>query len=124
VGAILPVCCWGSLPIAVITRFINWFHEFGIPVGGVVVNGVIQKDQVGKDAAEFVRNNPDSPSSVFILEPVKLAGCAQFIARAKGQFGENSGCCFTSVWLTKSSGFLHLSWSMITHSSVTRFSQW
>ena len=37
-----------SLPIAVITRFINWFHEFGIPVGGVVVNGVIQKDQVGK----------------------------------------------------------------------------
>jgi arsenite/tail-anchored protein-transporting ATPase len=45
-----------SLPIAVITRFINWFHEFGIPVGGVIVNGLIQKDQVGKDAAEFVRN--------------------------------------------------------------------
>jgi len=45
-----------SLPIAVITRFINWFHEFGIPVGGVVVNGVIQKDQVGKDAVEFVLN--------------------------------------------------------------------
>ena len=45
-----------SLPIAVITRFINWFHEFGIPVGGVVVNGLIQKEQVGKDAAEFVRN--------------------------------------------------------------------
>ena len=45
-----------SLPIAVITRFINWFHEFGIPVGGVIVNGVIQKGQVGKDAPEFVRN--------------------------------------------------------------------
>ena len=45
-----------SLPIAVITRFINWFHEFGIPVGGVVVNGVIQKEQVRKDAAEFVLN--------------------------------------------------------------------
>jgi arsenite-transporting ATPase len=45
-----------SLPIAVITRFINWFHEFGIPVGGVIVNGVIQKDQVGPDAVEFVRN--------------------------------------------------------------------
>src|SRR5512136_2512195 len=45
-----------SLPIAVITRFINWFHEFGIPVGGVVVNGVIQKDQVGRDAVEFVLN--------------------------------------------------------------------
>lgn len=45
-----------SLPIAVITRFINWFHEFGIPVGGVIVNGVIQKDQVATDAAEFVHN--------------------------------------------------------------------
>jgi len=45
-----------ALPIAVITRFINWFHEFGIPVGGVVVNGVIQKGQVGKDAPEFVLN--------------------------------------------------------------------
>jgi arsenite/tail-anchored protein-transporting ATPase len=45
-----------SLPIAVITRFINWFHEFGIPVGGVVVNGLIQKSQVGDDAAEFVQN--------------------------------------------------------------------
>ena len=45
-----------SLPIAVITRFINWFHEFGIPVGGVVVNGLIQREQVGKDAAEFVLN--------------------------------------------------------------------
>ena len=45
-----------SLPIAVITRFINWFHEFGIPVGGVVVNGLIQKDQVGTDTVEFVLN--------------------------------------------------------------------
>lgn len=45
-----------SLPIAVITRFINWFHEFGIPVGGVIVNGIIQKEQVGADAAEFVLN--------------------------------------------------------------------
>jgi arsenite-transporting ATPase len=45
-----------SLPIAVITRFINWFYEFGIPVGGVVVNGIIQKDQVSENAAEFVRH--------------------------------------------------------------------
>jgi len=29
-----------ALPIAVITRFINWFYEFGIPVGGVLVNGL------------------------------------------------------------------------------------
>ena len=45
-----------ALPIAVITRFINWFYEFGIPVGGVLVNGIIQKDQVAADAAEFVHN--------------------------------------------------------------------
>ena len=45
-----------SLPIAVITRFINWFYEFGIPVGGVIVNGVIPKEQVAKDSAEFVLN--------------------------------------------------------------------
>ena len=45
-----------ALPIAVITRFINWFYEFGIPVGGVVVNGIIQKDQVAEGAAEFVHN--------------------------------------------------------------------
>lgn len=45
-----------ALPIAVITRFINWFYEFGIPVGGVLVNGIIQKDQVAEDAAEFVHN--------------------------------------------------------------------
>jgi arsenite/tail-anchored protein-transporting ATPase len=45
-----------SLPIAVITRFINWFYEFGIPVGGVVVNGVIPKEQIVADTAEFVQN--------------------------------------------------------------------
>ncbi len=45
-----------SLPIAVITRFINWFHEFGIPVGGVLVNGLIQKDKAGADSAEFLLN--------------------------------------------------------------------
>jgi len=45
-----------SLPIAVITRFINWFYDFGIPVGGVVVNGIIQKNQVAENAPEFVLN--------------------------------------------------------------------
>jgi len=43
-----------ALPIAVITRFMAWFEEFGIPVGGVVVNGVLA--QAGTDAPEFVRN--------------------------------------------------------------------
>jgi arsenite-transporting ATPase len=45
-----------ALPIAVVTRFIGWFKDFGIPVGGVLVNMVIDKSSVGPDAAEFVRN--------------------------------------------------------------------
>lgn len=45
-----------ALPIAVIKRFIGWFHEFGVPVGGVVVNMVIDKSLVTPDADEFVRN--------------------------------------------------------------------
>nr|HID15159.1 arsenic transporter [Anaerolineae bacterium] len=45
-----------ALPIAVIKRFIGWFQDFGIPVGGVVVNMVIDKEAVGKDAPEFVLN--------------------------------------------------------------------
>jgi arsenite-transporting ATPase len=45
-----------ALPIAVITRFIGWFHEFGIPVGGVIVNMLIDKAEVRPDSPEFVRN--------------------------------------------------------------------
>jgi len=45
-----------ALPIAVIKRFINWFEEFGIPVGGVVVNMLIEREMVGEDAPEFVKN--------------------------------------------------------------------
>lgn len=45
-----------ALPIAVITRFIEWFHDFGIPVGGIVVNMLIDKSQVTADAADFVRH--------------------------------------------------------------------
>ena len=45
-----------ALPIAVITRFIGWFHDFGIPVGGVLVNMLIDSSQVKDDAPDFVRN--------------------------------------------------------------------
>ena len=45
-----------ALPIAVIKRFIAWFHDFGIPVGGVVVNMLIDKATISDDAPEFVRN--------------------------------------------------------------------
>jgi arsenite-transporting ATPase len=45
-----------SLPIAVIRRFIGWFRDFGIPIGGVIINEAIDKSDVGDDSAEFVRN--------------------------------------------------------------------
>jgi arsenite-transporting ATPase len=45
-----------ALPIAVITRFIQWFHDFGIPVGGVIVNMLIDKSLVETSAASFVQN--------------------------------------------------------------------
>lgn len=44
-----------ALPIAVIRRFIDWFTDFGIPVGGVIVNMVIDRNQADA-AGEFVRN--------------------------------------------------------------------
>src|SRR6266516_4424572 len=45
-----------ALPIAVISRFINWFHDFGIPVGGVIVNMRIDKEVVGNKQSQFVLN--------------------------------------------------------------------
>ena len=45
-----------ALPIAVITRFIAWFKEFGIPVGGVVVNMLIDQTQVKAESPDFVKN--------------------------------------------------------------------
>ncbi len=45
-----------ALPIAVITRFINWFNDFGIPVGGVVVNMLIDESELSDSSPEFVRN--------------------------------------------------------------------
>ncbi len=44
-----------ALPIAVIRRFIDWFTDFGIPVGGVVVNMVIDPAEA-RGGSEFVRN--------------------------------------------------------------------
>ncbi|PYN15629.1 MAG: hypothetical protein DME06_02875 [Candidatus Rokuibacteriota bacterium] len=45
-----------ALPIAVITRFIGWFQEFGIPVGGVIVNMVMDPQALGGQVPEFVLN--------------------------------------------------------------------
>jgi arsenite-transporting ATPase len=45
-----------ALPIAVITRFVSWFHDFGIPVGGVIVNMRIDRTALGPTPASFVAN--------------------------------------------------------------------
>ncbi|MFH0844569.1 MAG: TRC40/GET3/ArsA family transport-energizing ATPase [Pseudomonadota bacterium] len=45
-----------SLPIAVIRRFIGWFEDFGIPIGGIIINQAIDKSQIEEDSAEFVLN--------------------------------------------------------------------
>jgi arsenite-transporting ATPase len=45
-----------ALPIAVVTRFIQWFKDFGIPVGGVFVNMLIDPVSLGPDSADFVKN--------------------------------------------------------------------
>jgi arsenite-transporting ATPase len=44
-----------ALPIAVIRRFIDWFTDFGIPVGGVIVNEVISAADADA-GGEFVKN--------------------------------------------------------------------
>src|SRR5512143_1717245 len=43
-----------ALPIAVITRFLGWFREFGTPGGGVVVNMLIDQSQVSAASPDFV----------------------------------------------------------------------
>lgn len=45
-----------SLPIAVIRRFIGWFVDFGIPIGGVIINQAIDCSEIGEDCATFVLN--------------------------------------------------------------------
>ncbi|MGE5816534.1 MAG: ArsA family ATPase [Deltaproteobacteria bacterium] len=45
-----------ALPIAVISRFIGWFRDFGIPVGGVIVNMLLDKQALGQASPEFVLN--------------------------------------------------------------------
>ena len=59
-----------ALPIAVIRRFIDWFTDFGIPVGGVVVNMVIRPEE-GEEAPEFVRNRISMQSGY--LEEIRSA---------------------------------------------------
>jgi len=39
----------------VITRFLNWFQDFGIPVGGIIVNGLIPETEGGA-VPDFIIN--------------------------------------------------------------------
>lgn len=64
-----------ALPIAVIKRFIGWFHDFGVPVGGVVVNMVIDPAEVSEEADEFVLNR------------VKMQ--AEYMDQIADEFGSN-----------------------------------
>src|SRR5438876_400024 len=57
-----------ALPIAVIKRFIQWFRDFGIPVGGVVVNMLIQKDQVRAG-----RSRVEPGCCAEVLQPQRVA---------------------------------------------------
>ncbi len=43
-----------ALPIAVITRFLKWFQDFGIPVGGIIVNALLPSPE--GEVPEFIRN--------------------------------------------------------------------
>ncbi len=43
-----------SLPISVVTRFIDMVKGFDIPVGGVVVNMVLPRDAVSEDASGYL----------------------------------------------------------------------
>jgi len=46
-----------SLPIAVIERFIGWIQAFDIPTGGVIVNGVLPKEEFDlKNATSYIVN--------------------------------------------------------------------
>lgn len=68
-----------ALPIAVITRFIGWFHDFGIPVGGVIVNMLIDQAQVGQDAPDFVRNRMEMQDRYMEDIRVKFDGMVRSI---------------------------------------------
>ncbi len=37
-------------------RFTGWFNDFGIPVGGVIVNGAIGADDLTEGTSQFVLN--------------------------------------------------------------------
>jgi arsenite-transporting ATPase len=63
-----------ALPIAVISRFIGWFQDFGIPVGGVIVNMLLDKQALGQSPPEFVLNRVRMQEEYMETIWVKFAG--------------------------------------------------
>ncbi|MBE3064705.1 MAG: TRC40/GET3/ArsA family transport-energizing ATPase [Spirochaetes bacterium] len=63
-----------ALPIAVVTRFINWFKDFGIPVGGVIVNMKIDQTSIRAGTPDFVKN--------------RVAMQEEYMRQIDGLFGE------------------------------------
>ncbi len=63
-----------SLPIAVTARFIDWSSGLGLPVGGVIVNGVMQKSEINERTAEFVRS--------------RIAMQDEYMAEIRSRFGD------------------------------------
>jgi arsenite-transporting ATPase len=66
-----------ALPIAVISRFIGWFQDFGIPVGGVIVNMLLDKQALGQSPPEFVLNRVRMQEEYMETIWVKFAGAVR-----------------------------------------------
>jgi arsenite/tail-anchored protein-transporting ATPase len=91
-----------ALPIAVIRRFIGWFTDFGIPVGGVIVNQVIEPGDLAS-VPEFVRNRvemqgehlrtvaeefPTMVRGVLPLHDDEIRGLSRLVPTAAELFGQ------------------------------------
>jgi arsenite-transporting ATPase len=68
-----------ALPIAVISRFIGWFHDFGIPVGGVIVNMLLDRQALGGDPPQFVLNRVEMQEEHMKTVWEKFAGSVRAI---------------------------------------------
>jgi len=124
-----------ALPIAVISRFIDWFTDFGIPVGGVLVNMVIRPEE-GEAQVDFVRNRIESqaghldeisrrfPGQVRAVVPLYDSDIrGDFVARPgdRGRLrltGLGRGCPLRLG--DPSSGWRLRSWSSLAPTSVGR----
>ena len=71
----------GGIAHRVITRFIGWFHEFGIPVGGVIVNMLIDRSSSRLPITRVCPQPRGYAGALYgrHLGEVRLAWCAPLI---------------------------------------------